>query len=193
MEQGQRLADLIVQFAGEPSPAFLFHLEQACGELLKFVAGLLHLGKMLLGLAFHILGVPQAEAGHQEAQEAAQCEHREQSARGAAAGFGEFAFAIHQLLLVGDSQGAQSVVKLAAPRRHLTIEKGHLLLVGRVEHRLGKGLQIVSGIRRDFREVAGQSAGGWAPSPELRAPVSFSWTVLQLLKQGRALGRSGVE
>jgi hypothetical protein len=128
LQECERLTDLVVEFAGETAAAFLFDFQNARGELLQFAACLLDFGEVARGAALEILRVSQTALRHHQTQQDTQCEHREQTTSGASARFGEFALAVHQLLLVGHGECAERVVQLAAARDYLAVEEKRSLL-----------------------------------------------------------------
>ena len=185
LQQGQGLADLVVQFAREPAPALLFDLQQARGELLQFLFGLLHGGEVAVGFAFQVLGVPQAEAGHQDAEQDAEAEHQQQAFGGAPPRAGEFAFAVLQHALVGGGDFAQGVVEFAAARHHLAL-RGNAIscVVGGVEHGLRQLFRRWSRIRRGSCGVPAPGAmAGRALAVTRSAASSSCFELSQLARQ----------
>ena len=136
LQEGQALADFVVQFARESAAAFLFDFQQAGGELLQLLFRLLHGGEVTVGLAFEVIGVPQADAGHQDAEQYAEAKHQQESFGRAPACAGEFALAVFQHALVGGSDFAEGIVEFAAARHHFALEKCDLGVVAGVEHGL---------------------------------------------------------
>ena len=138
LQQGQALADLVVQFARELAAALLFDLQQAGGELLQLLFCLFDGSEVAVGLALQVFGVSQADAGHQDAEQYAQSKHQEEAFRGAASGVGELPFAVFQHTLVGGGDFDERVVQFAAARHYFALEKSDLRVIAGVEHGLRK-------------------------------------------------------
>ena len=190
LQKGQALADLVVQFAREPAAAFLFDLQQAGGELLQFLFGLFHGGEVAVGLALQVFGVPQADAGHQDAEQDAQAKHQQQAFRGAPSRAGEFAFAVFQHALVGGGDFAERVVQFAAARHDFALEKCDLGVIAGVEHGLRKLFPDGPEFAEALAERRYLSAVDGRAFQNAKGPFVFLFQLLQLRHQlGALFGR----